>query len=60
MEMIARVLTNRDGEPWVMRRRGQRELDDLVREAGFEKIRTEVGGRGIFTVSIAQRRRNGR
>ena len=57
IEMIARVLTNREGEPWVMRRRTQRELDELVREAGFEKIRTEVGGRGIFTVSMAQRRR---
>jgi alpha-beta hydrolase superfamily lysophospholipase/SAM-dependent methyltransferase len=56
IEMIARVLTNRDGEPWVMRRRTQRELDDLVRDAGFEKIRTEVGGRGIFTVSIARRK----
>jgi alpha-beta hydrolase superfamily lysophospholipase/SAM-dependent methyltransferase len=56
IEMIARVLTNRDGEPWVMRRRTQRELDGLVREAGFEKIRTEVGGRGIFTVSIAKRK----
>ena len=58
IEMIARVLTNRDGMPWVMRRRTQRELDELVREAGFEKIRTEVGGRGIFTVSIARRRRD--
>src|SRR5262249_1328841 len=51
IEMIARVLTNRNGDPWVMRRRSQFELDELVREAGFEKIRTEVGGRGIFTVS---------
>jgi len=59
IEMIARVLTNRDRQPWVMRRRTQRELDQLVREAGFEKIRTEVGGRGIFTVSIAKRRRDG-
>jgi SAM-dependent methyltransferase len=56
IEMIARVLINRDGEPWIMRRRTQRELDELVREAGFEKIRTEVGGRGIFTVTIAKRR----
>jgi hypothetical protein len=56
IEMIARVLKNRDGQLWVMRRRTQRELDDLVRQAGFEKIGTEVGGRGIFTVSIAQRR----
>jgi SAM-dependent methyltransferase len=60
IEMIARVLTNREDEPWVMRRRTQRELDELVREAGFQKIRTEVGGRGIFTVSIAKRRPDGR
>lgn len=58
IEMIARVLKNRNDEPWVMRRRTQRELDDLVRQAGFEKIGTKVGGRGIFTVSIAQRCRN--
>ena len=55
IEMIARVLTNRDGKPWVMRRRTQWELDTLVRAAGFEKIATEVGGRGMFTVSIARR-----
>jgi hypothetical protein len=48
--MIARVLRNRDGEPRVMRCRTQYELDELVREAGFEKIGMEVGGRGIFTV----------
>jgi alpha-beta hydrolase superfamily lysophospholipase len=58
IEMIARVLTNRDGEPWVMRRRTQVELDELVREAGFEKVRTRVDKRGIFTVSIAKRRRD--
>jgi alpha-beta hydrolase superfamily lysophospholipase len=58
VEMIARVLTNRDGEPWVMRRRTQRELDELVRDAGFEKIKTRVDKRGIFTVSIARRLRD--
>ena len=36
--MIARGLTNRDGKPWVMRRRTQAEMDELVRAAGFEKI----------------------
>jgi alpha-beta hydrolase superfamily lysophospholipase len=59
IEMIARVLKNREGEQWVMRRRTQWELDELVREAGFDKIATEVGGRGMFTVSIAQRRTDG-
>jgi alpha-beta hydrolase superfamily lysophospholipase len=60
IEMIARVLTNREGKLWVMRRRPQAELDALVREAGFDKIRTEVGGRGMFTVSIAKRRNHDR
>ena len=35
--MIARVLTNRDGQPWIMRRRAQGEMDSLVREVGFTK-----------------------
>jgi hypothetical protein len=55
IEMIARVLTNREGAPWIMRRRTQRELDGLVAEAGFAKVETAVGGRGIFTVSLARR-----
>ncbi len=53
VEMIARVLTNREGRPWIMRRRTQRELDDLVRAAGFEKIEMEIDRWGIFTVSHA-------
>jgi len=60
IEMIARVLTNRDGEPWIMRRRTQVELDELVREAGFEKVRTLVDKRGIFTVSLARITKRGR
>ena len=55
VEMIARVLTNRDGQPWIMRRRTQEEMDDLVRQAGFEKIVQEIDPWGIFTVSLARR-----
>lgn len=54
VEMIARVLVNREGVPWVMRRRTQEEMDDLVREAGFEKIAQEIDEFGIFTVSLAR------
>jgi len=54
VEFIARVLTNREGEPWIMRRRTQEELDDLVRAAGFEKTAMEIDRDGIFTVSLAQ------
>jgi alpha-beta hydrolase superfamily lysophospholipase/SAM-dependent methyltransferase len=55
IEMIARTLTNRDGVPWIMRRRAQLEMDDLVRRAGFEKIGMEIDRWGIFTVSVARR-----
>lgn len=55
-ELIARVLTShRDGEAWVMRCRSQAEMDALVREAGFEKIATEIDEAGIFSVSIARK-----
>jgi alpha-beta hydrolase superfamily lysophospholipase/ubiquinone/menaquinone biosynthesis C-methylase UbiE len=56
VEMIARVLINRNGRPWIMRRRTQAEMDDLVRSTGFEKISTEIDPYGIFTVSVARKR----
>jgi alpha-beta hydrolase superfamily lysophospholipase/SAM-dependent methyltransferase len=55
VEFIARVLRNREGKPWIMRRRTTAEMDELVRAAGFEKITMEVDEWGIFTVSIARR-----
>jgi alpha-beta hydrolase superfamily lysophospholipase len=55
MEFIARVLTNREGQPWIMRRRTQAEMDELVRTAGFEKVAMDIDQWGIFTVSLARR-----
>ncbi|HTR41309.1 MAG TPA: bifunctional alpha/beta hydrolase/class I SAM-dependent methyltransferase [Pseudomonadales bacterium] len=55
VEFIARVLTNREGKPWIMRRRTQAEMDELVRAAGFEKLREEIDQWGIFSVSLARR-----
>lgn len=56
LEMIARTLTDhKDGEPWIMRRRTQVELDQLVAAAGFEKIDQRVDAWGIFTVSLARK-----
>jgi SAM-dependent methyltransferase len=54
-EMIARVLPNRDGAPWVMRCRTQAEMDQLVAAAGFRKLETLVDDAGIFSVSLAVR-----
>jgi len=57
LKLIARALTShRQGQAWVMRRRTQEEMDQLVAEAGFEKIDQRIDGWGIFTVSLARRR----
>ena len=58
IEMIARTLINRDGDPWIMRRRTQAEMDELVRSVGLTKVETRVDTHGIFTVSIAQKFRH--
>jgi alpha-beta hydrolase superfamily lysophospholipase/phosphatidylglycerophosphate synthase len=55
VEFIARVLTNREGHPWIMRRRTQAEMDALVAAAGFEKVDQLVDRWGIFTVAMARR-----
>jgi alpha-beta hydrolase superfamily lysophospholipase len=57
LELIARALTShRGGEAWVMRRRSQAEMDQLVDDAGFEKLEQRIDEWGIFTVSLARRR----
>lgn len=57
LEMIARALTShRGGAAWVMRRRSQAEMDQLVEAAGFDKLEQLVDEWGIFTVSLARRR----
>lgn len=55
LEMIARALTShKEGSPnWVMRRRSQQEMDQLVEQAGFKKIHQWIDEGGIFTVSLA-------
>jgi alpha-beta hydrolase superfamily lysophospholipase/SAM-dependent methyltransferase len=60
VEFIARVLRNREGKPWIMRRRTTAEMDQLVNVAGFQKTAMEVDEWGMFSVSVAQRvSRNG-
>ena len=54
-EMIARVLPNRHGEPWVMRCRTQAEMDQLVTSVGFRKVDMLIDNEGIFSVALAVR-----
>ena len=56
IELIARALTShRQDQAWVMRRRTQLEMDQLVAAAGFRKITQRIDESGIFTVSLAER-----
>ena len=56
LELIARALTShRDGQAWVMRRRSQLEMDQLVAAAGFRKVEQRIDEWGIFTVALAVR-----
>jgi alpha-beta hydrolase superfamily lysophospholipase/SAM-dependent methyltransferase len=55
LKMIARVLVGPDGQPWVMRRRTQAEMDQLVEAEGFKKIGMRIDPHGIFTVSVARK-----
>ncbi|MFT3953774.1 MAG: bifunctional alpha/beta hydrolase/class I SAM-dependent methyltransferase [Piscinibacter sp.] len=56
LELIARALTShRQGQAWVMRRRTQAEMDQLVEAAGFRKVTQRIDEWGIFSVSLAQR-----
>lgn len=56
LEMIAKALTShRSGQAWVMRRRSQEEMDQLVADAGFKKVEQYIDQYGIFTTSLAIR-----
>jgi alpha-beta hydrolase superfamily lysophospholipase len=57
LELIARSLTShRQGQAWVMRRRSQAEMDQLVEQAGFEKLDQRIDEWGIFSVALARRK----
>jgi alpha-beta hydrolase superfamily lysophospholipase len=56
LALIARTLTShRQNKAWIMRRRTQQEMDQLVAQAGFEKIDQWSDTWGIFSVSLARR-----
>jgi len=55
LELIARVLDDRNGRPWVMRPRPQSELEGLLRVSGFVTERRWIDNDGIFTVNLVHK-----
>lgn len=53
---MARVLiSHKKGEYWLLRRRSQREIDQIVTTAGFEKIEQKMDPWGMFSVVLAKK-----
>ncbi|MEX2381415.1 MAG: class I SAM-dependent methyltransferase family protein, partial [Opitutales bacterium] len=55
LELIARLLHNREGQPWIMRCRTQAEMDQLVAAAGLVKIAMDIDEFGVCSVSVARK-----
>ncbi|MGN6812168.1 MAG: class I SAM-dependent methyltransferase family protein [Thermomicrobiales bacterium] len=53
LDLIANVLPNRHGDPWVMGLRSVARVEAWAREAGFATVRTEVERHGLFAVTLA-------
>lgn len=56
LHKIAFVLNNHREGSWIMRRRSQKELDNIFRYNGLEKRKMLIDNFGIFTVSLAEKR----
>ncbi|MFN8473787.1 MAG: class I SAM-dependent methyltransferase family protein [Anaerolineae bacterium] len=53
LEMIAHVLNDRYGQPWVMKLRSARLVEGWAREVGFSSCQTVAEPLGLFTVTTA-------
>lgn len=54
LELIAKVLVNRDGQPWEMVCRELNEIEALARTAGFAVVSSEVEHHGLFAVTVCR------
>jgi SAM-dependent methyltransferase len=52
LELIANVLSNRFGEPWVMECRSAAEVEGYARAAGFRDLVTRLEPHGLFAVTV--------
>lgn len=56
LALMARILpSHQKGAFWLLRQRSQREIDQLVKRAGFAKVTQRVDGWGLFSVTLARK-----
>jgi len=54
LKLIAKVLVNRHGEPWLMKNRLITHAHGWAREAGFSDVKASIEAQHIFSVSVAR------
>jgi hypothetical protein len=52
LELIAQVLPNRHGQPWVMECRSVAEVEGYARAAGFRDLTSRLEPFGLFAVTV--------
>lgn len=55
LELIANVLVNRDGEPWIMVCRTIDEVETFAKEARFRVLKSEKEPNGLFAATICEK-----
>jgi hypothetical protein len=55
LELIANVLPNRFGEPWVMACRALAEVESYAHTAGFRVLTSQLEPHGLFAVTTAEK-----
>jgi hypothetical protein len=55
LDMIANVLPNREGLPWVMECRPVELTEQWLREAGFQVVGSQAEKLGLFAVTVAHK-----
>jgi hypothetical protein len=55
LDMIANVLPNRDGLPWIMECRPTELTEQWLRDAGFQVIGSQTEKLGLFAVTLARK-----
>ena len=56
LELIANVLTNRNGDPWVMECRSLAQTEGWAREAGFEVLSSRMEPVGLYGITVCEKR----
>ncbi len=55
LDLIANVLVNREGHPWVMVCRSLAEVEKMAAEAGFTQIESQCERHGLFGITVCRK-----